>query len=832
MAQPDRPHPVDDVWTAAVHTGDSSAPVGAAVVIDERRLLTCAHVVLTDGRVRAGLTVTFPKAVDAWGQRRAVAEVRLAAPTGVVDLAVLLLAEAVPDGVLAAPVRCPRPVDLVGRRWSAFGFPNGQPAGNGADGTVGLHLGHGLVRLDTSSRYVVEPGFSGGGLWSPEYEAVVGLVVRANERGDGQALTLFAADRYAPGERLRALAEWSLPAAGEVAIAAWGWALGTDPEGRRHWRPRARGVTVDSERGYRFRGRTSALSAIVHWLDRAEPDRQVLVVTGSPGVGKSAVLGRVVTTADAEIRASSPVDDPAVRATVGSVACAVHVKGKTALEVAGEVARAASAPLPEMLGDFAPALRDALAARGGTRFNVVVDALDESTSPAETREIISSVLLPLAQSCADVGAQVVVGTRRRDDAGDLLALLGPGARVVDLDAAEFFAAPDLAAYVQATLQLVGDERDDNPYAAAEVAVPVAARIAELAEGNFLVGGLVARAHGLFDPVPVPLEHVTFTSTVDAALDRYLERVPPLGRVPARLVLTVLAYAEAPGLPIELWQSGLAALGAEVGTEELSRFAHSSAANFLVESGTDRGATAFRLFHQALNDALLRGRAASAAPPDDRQRLVRAWLAYGRSTSWESAPGYLLRSLPSHALAAGLLDELLNDDSYLLHADLLRVLLVANNATTERGRARARMLRLTPEAQQGGPERAAMFSVTQELDHLAAGFTATAGAPYTSRWSASRVRHEYAVLEGHIGAVLAVCAVPVGDRALLASAGSDHTLRLWDPATGLVERLLEGHTHGVAGLSVVPVDGRVLLASAGHDGTVRLWDPESGLPERV
>ena len=124
-------------------------------------------------------------------------------------------------------------------------------------------------------------------------------------------------------------------------------------------------MSIDSERGYRFRGRTAALGEIMDWLDRAEPDRRVLVVTGSPGVGKSAVLGRIVTTADPGIRASLPPGDEAVRASLGSVGCAVHAKGKTALEVAEEIARAASAGCPDEPDDLAPAIQEALGGAAG-----------------------------------------------------------------------------------------------------------------------------------------------------------------------------------------------------------------------------------------------------------------------------------------------------------------------------------------------------------------------------------------------------------------------------------------------------------------------------------
>jgi hypothetical protein len=192
-------------------------------------------------------------------------------------------------------------------------------------------------------------------------------------------------------------------------------------------------VSIDSERGWRFRGRTAALSTIVSWLDRAVPDRKVLVVTGSPGVGKSAVLGRIVTTADAAIRASLPPGDDAVRASLGSVSCAVHAKGKTALEVAEEIARAAHAALPGEPGDLAPAAQAALGQHSGIRFNVVIDALDEAASPHQARAIIDRIVLPLAETCSDAGAQVIVGTRRRDDDGDLLTRFGKAISAIDLD---------------------------------------------------------------------------------------------------------------------------------------------------------------------------------------------------------------------------------------------------------------------------------------------------------------------------------------------------------------------------------------------------------------
>ena len=826
-------HPPADSWVAAVHASEDDAePIGTAVVIDASRVLTCAHVVASEnGTAREPLWVSFPK-TDRWPRRR-VAAVTVAYSPPVRDLAVLVLAEPVPAGVEAAPLRFPRPADLAGRAWWGFGFPDRDPVGGAVDGVIGAALALGWVRLDTQSPYLARPGFSGGGLWSPEYQAVVGVVGKAHGNGEGRAVTLHQADLCFPGHQLAVLAGWSAEAAGEVALQQWGWTLARDPEGVRHWRPRARGVSIDSERGYRFRGRAAALHRIVAWLDRGEPDRRVLVITGSPGVGKSAVLGRIVTTADAAIRASLPPGDRAVRANVGSVGCAVHAKAKTALEVAEEIARAASARLPKDTGDLAPAIRETLDEHGGRRFNVIIDALDEAASPEQARAIIDQVALPLAETCSDAGAQVVVGTRRRDDGGNLLDRFGGALEAIDLDDPRYFAEGDLAAYALACLQLAGDERPGNPYLDDGLAGPVAGRIAAMAGRNFLIAGLIARSRGLHDEHTVDPDQLGFSATVDSALAAYLERLSPVAGLPAERALTALAFAEAPGLPAQLWQLAIEAIdGTRVSAEDLTRFAHSSAANFLVETGGEAAAPghAYRLFHQALNDALLRRRSDVMPRADDERALTLAFTRHGRRSGWKDSPEYLLRSLPAHAAAVGLVDDLLGDDAYLLHADLRRLIRVADDTDSEQGRRRAQLLRLTPRAVTAGPaDRAAFFSVTEALDDLGASYRdGDWQAPYQARWASVKPRSERAVLEGHQGWVNGVCPVTVAGKELLASAGGDGTVRIWDPQTGQQRAVLEGHQGWVYAVCAVTVAGRELLASAGGDGTVRIWDPQTGL----
>src|SRR5215472_6574796 len=76
-----------------------------------------------------------------------------------------------------------------------------------------------------------------------------------------------------------------------------------------------------------------------------------------------------------------------------------------------------------------------------------------------------------------------------------------------------------------------------------------------------------------------------------------------------------------------------------------------------------------------------------------------------------------------------------------------------------------------------------------------------------------------------GASWGVCEVAVGSRRLLlASAGSDGTIRIWDPATGAQQAVLEGQHGEVTGLCEIRVADRRLLASASSDGAIQLWDP--------
>ena len=84
--------------------------------------------------------------------------------------------------------------------------------------------------------------------------------------------------------------------------------------------------------------------------------------------------------------------------------------------------------------------------------------------------------------------------------------------------------------------------------------------------------------------------------------------------------------------------------------------------------------------------------------------------------------------------------------------------------------------------------------------------------------------EVALLTGHTDVVTSVSFSPNG--LTLASGNRDDTIQIWDATTGTLRQTFTGHTGDVTSVSFSP-DGLTLASGSNNDHTVRLWDIATG-----
>ncbi|MEU4350259.1 helix-turn-helix domain-containing protein [Streptomyces sp. NPDC023838] len=106
--------------------------------------------------------------------------------------------------------------------------------------------------------------------------------------------------------------------------------------------------------------------------------------------------------------------------------------------------------------------------------------------------------------------------------------------------------------------------------------------------------------------------------------------------------------------------------------------------------------------------------------------------------------------------------------------------------------------------------------------------ASAGSDATVRIWDTADHRETATLTGYEGPVTAVAFAPDGHR--LATAGTDGSVRLWDMPSHRMTAILTGHRGAVRSVAFAP-DGRGLV-SGGLDRTVRLWNTADGTERAV
>src|SRR3954451_16482985 len=210
--------------------GNTGQVVGAGLLVAERTVLTCAHVVaqgltIADTTVNSptqDVTLDFPLVAPGRNIRARLTQWIPVQHGGaqtsarVEDIALLTLQDESPEGsVPGGLLDCS---NLWGHQFRAFGFPALHDDGVWAAGVLRDCQTNGLVQVeDTRAQgYFVAPGFSGTPVWDEEVQAFVGIVVVAERRAEIRAAFIIPTSRII--EACPALRE-SVATAGERTAA-------------------------------------------------------------------------------------------------------------------------------------------------------------------------------------------------------------------------------------------------------------------------------------------------------------------------------------------------------------------------------------------------------------------------------------------------------------------------------------------------------------------------------------------------------------------------------------------------------------------------------------
>ncbi|MFI6337879.1 caspase family protein [Streptomyces sp. NPDC050535] len=597
---------------------------------------------------------------------------------------------------------------------------------------------------------------------------------------------------------------------------------------------RAMGSSDPHRVGWWFSGRHQALLEITQWLQR--PGRPALAVTAGPGSGKTAVLGLIAALTHPDRRRTVPLDslglNPQILPSEDAVDVTIYAQNLTDQQVLHGIAAAAHIRAHDTVDELLEALAPRLTAHGRP-LTVLVDALDEAATPDT---LCSSILRPLIAHAAG-RIRLLLGTRPH-----LLDRLGlPREQQIDLDADRYADPEALLVY---TVRNLIEARPDSPYLTCPdpLRLAIARQVASAAGRSFLVARITAGTLAANPELPDP---------DDPAWRADLPRLPGdamhrdlaerLGDNAARAadLLRPLAFAEGQGLPWEdLWASLASTASGHTYTDDDLLWLRRTAGAYVVEA-TEADRSAYRLYHQSLAEHLREDTDAPAIHAAFTRTLLDH-VPYGPDggRDWKRAHPYTLRHLATHAAHGGLLDDLVTDPEYLVHAnpDALMVHLHTVRSETTRLPAAIYRASIATHRHAGVDERRqilALDAARYNAPALLAAFNSKAAEHAWKPLSASGATVSPAVrntLTGHTDAVRALAYTMLNGRPVAVTGSHDRTVRIWDLTTGQpVERPMTGHTDAVDALAYTVLNGRPVAVTGSDDKTVRIWDLATGQP---
>ena len=588
-----------------------------------------------------------------------------------------------------------------------------------------------------------------------------------------------------------------------------------------------------------FTGRHAALIDLAAWLNNPPAAARALVVTGNAGSGKTALLGLLAALSDPDQAPAVPRDGlPESFAIWGSpIAEAIYAGTMTTGQVRDRIAAAAGVRV-----ETTQELIDSLNRRDAGPLVVLIDALDEAADPGGLiRELLSPLLTEYAGTL-----RLLLGTRRHLLAAKLLGTPGSGRYLlIDLDSVRYADPASIRAYIRRIL--LAEDPLDSAYrpsgryrtAPSRVVNAVTEAIGQAAGSSFLVARITATTEAAAAQLPSPADlawRAALPHRAGQAMRRDLRLRLAVEADKAERLLLPLAYAQGNGLPWEnIWPRLAEALspGSGYGDDDLI-WLRRTAGSYAVEGLAD-GRSAYRLYHQALTEHLLRGRdrlTDQRAITDALIMLVP--LRAGGGRDWAAAHPYIRTHLATHAAQAGRIDRLLADPAYLLNAARPQLLASFSAALSPRARSIADAYRRAAPHLRTAPARE-HASYLQLAAHCgrAPGLadaleSCRPHGTWSAKWASWRPQTPHQVLAGHVGRVRAVAVGELDGRPVAVSGGDDGTVQLCDLASETsAGGSITGHTGAVNAVAVGELDGRPVVVSGGGDGTVRVWDLASG-----
>ncbi|MEU7778283.1 hypothetical protein [Micromonospora parva] len=317
-------------------------------------------------------------------------------------------------------------------------------------------------------------------------------------------------------------------------------------------------------------------------------------------------------------------------------------------------------------------------------------------------------------------------------------------------------------------------------------------------------------------------------------------------------LAVLAAMQRPVSLSELVRILNAADHNSVDLDEVSRWLNGPLRAFLVSRKVG-GSSLYSIRHQSLRDLFIR-RIHPDEPgtyvedEDAAEQLYRSWttansniINYLSSSTgpgqpdWSTIDEYSRLMFADHAVAAGQIDSFMGDPGFLASVAAESILRHKDDMQSPAARLSAGVLEAAATTQWPNmPTRERLWWLLVWARKISADSLARAiiekvpDWPWTIRFAVWKgVIHR--TLTGATRGLYTITTATTQGRILIASAGRDKTIFLWDSITGHpAGQGLAGHTGRIYALVAGTLDGdRKILASASGDSTIRIWDIASG-----